>query len=261
MEARAAQLCACIRGGGIPVTCTPFMAIAHRGASSYAPENTFEAYDLALEMGARHIELDVHLTTDREVVVVHDDLLDRTTDGVGAVTACSLEEVKRLDAGAWFGPAWAGARIPTLAEVLDRYGQRVHLHIEIKETTAGLVPATVELVRRYGLTERVTITSFHLSALEETRRVAPELTTGWLVSEVSEAIIADTLRLGITQLCPRAAVATRHLVDDLHSRGLIVRAWGVNDEALMRAAVDAGVDGMTVNFIDVLLAHLAAVRP
>jgi glycerophosphoryl diester phosphodiesterase len=240
------------------VTSIPFMAIAHRGASSYAPENTFAAYDLALEMGAQHIELDVHLTTDGEVVVIHDDLLDRTTDGTGAVTACSLAEVKRLDAGAWFGPTWAGARVPTLAEVLDHYGQRAHLHIEIKETTAGLVPATVVLLRRFGLTERVTITSFHLSALQETRSIAPEVSTGWLVSDVSEAIVADTLRLGLAQLCPRAGVVTKELVDDLHGRGLIVRAWGVNDEGLMRAAVAAGVDGMTVNFPDVLLAHLAA---
>jgi glycerophosphoryl diester phosphodiesterase len=240
------------------VTSIPFMAIAHRGASSYAPENTFAAYDLALEMGAQHIELDVHLTTDGEVVVIHDDLLDRTTDGTGAVTACSLAEVKRLDAGAWFGPTWAGARVPTLAEVLDHYGQRAHLHIEIKETTAGLVPATGVLLRRFGLTERVTITSFHLSALQETRSIAPEVSTGWLVSDVSEAIVADTLRLGLAQLCPRAGVVTKELVDDLHGRGLIVRAWGVNDEGLMRAAVAAGVDGMTVNFPDVLLAHLAA---
>lgn len=235
----------------------PFMAIAHRGASSYAPENTFAAYDLALEMGARHIELDVHLTTDGQVVVIHDDLLDRTTDGSGPVAAHSLAELLRLDAGARFDPAYAGARIPTLSEVLARYGARVHLHIEIKGTTPGLVPATVALIRQHGLEGQVTITSFHLSALEETRRIAPELPTGWLVSVVNEAIVADTLRLGLTQLCPRADGVTPALVEDLHARGLVVRAWGVSDEALMRAAVDAGVDGMTVNFPDVLLAYLA----
>lgn len=236
----------------------PFMAIAHRGASSYAPENTFAAYDLALEMGARHIELDVHLTTDGQVVVIHDDLLDRTTDGSGPVAAHSLSELKQLDAGARFAPAYAGARIPTLSEVLARYGERVHLHIEIKGTTPGLVPATVALVRQHGASGSVTITSFHLSALEETRRVAPELPSGWLVSKVNEAIVADTLRLGLTQLCPRADLVTPALVEELHARGLVVRAWGVSDETLMRAAVDAGVDGMTVNFPDVLLAYLAA---
>ncbi|MHB1318656.1 MAG: glycerophosphodiester phosphodiesterase [Anaerolineae bacterium] len=235
----------------------PFMAIAHRGASSYAPENTFAAYDLALEMGARHIELDVHLTLDGEVVVIHDDLLDRTTDGSGPVAARSLAELKQLDAGYKFGPAYAGARIPTLSEVLVRYGQRVHLHVEIKGTTPGLVQATVALVRQHGLARSVTITSFHRSALEETRRIAPELPTGWLVGAVSEAVLADTLRLGLTQLCPRADLVTPALVQDLHARGLVVRAWGVSDEALMRAAVDAGVDGMTVNFPDVLLAYLA----
>jgi len=235
----------------------PFMAIAHRGASSYAPENTFAAYDLALEMGAQHIELDVHLTTDGQVVVIHDDLLDRTTDGTGPVAACSLAEIKALDAGAWFGPALAGERIPTLSEVLERYGRRAHLHTEIKGQTPGLVPATLGLVRQQDLTEHVTITSFHLSALEETRRLADELPTGWLVSAIDEAIVADTLRLGLTQLCPRADIVTAEMVNDLHGRGLVVRAWGVGDERLMRAALEAGVDGMTVNFPDVLLASLA----
>ncbi|MFO7698573.1 MAG: glycerophosphodiester phosphodiesterase family protein [Anaerolineae bacterium] len=235
----------------------PFMAIAHRGASSYAPENTFAAYDLALQMGARHIELDVHLTTDGHVVVIHDDLLDRTTDGTGPVAAHSLAELRLLDAGSRFGAAYSGARIPTLSEVLACYGGRVHLHIEIKGTTPGLVPATVALVRQYGMASSVTITSFHLSALEETRRVAPDLPTGWLVGVVNDAIVADTLRLGLTQLCPRADLVTPALVDDLHARGLVVRAWGVSDEQLMAAAIEAGVDGMTVNFPDVLLAALA----
>lgn len=233
-----------------------FMAIAHRGASSYAPENTVAAYDLALEMGARHIELDVHLTTDGQVVVIHDDLLDRTTDGTGPVADCTLADLKALDAGAWFGPAFAGARIPTLGEVLEWYGRRAHLHIEIKGRTPGLVPATLALIRKRELSEHVTITSFHLSALEETRRLAPELPTGWLVSAVDTAVIADTLRLGLTQLCPRADLVTAEMVSDLHRRGLVVRAWGVGDERLMLAALEAGVDGMTVNFPDVLLASL-----
>jgi len=244
--------------GGSIVSQHPFMAIAHRGASSYAPENTFAAYDLALEMGAQHIELDVHLTTDGQVVVIHDDRLDRTTDGSGPVAVCSLAELKALDAGSWFGQAFAGARIPTLDEVLERYGGRAHLHIEIKGQTSGLVPAAVTLIRERGLQAHVTITSFHLSALEETRQLAPELPTGWLVGTVDEAIIADTLHLGLTQLCPRADLVTPEMVAELHSRGLVVRAWGVSDEGLMHDAIEAGVDGMTVNFPDVLLAALAA---
>jgi len=237
------------------------MAIAHRGASSYAPENTLPAFDLALKMGASHIELDVHLTTDGEVVVIHDDALDRTSDGHGPVSGCSLAEIKGLDAGRWFGGPFAehGAepfRIPTLAEVLIRYGGRAHLHIEIKETTAALVPATVALIRESGLQQHVTLTSFHLQALVEARQIAPELEAGWLVAAPTEEIVSRALALGLAQICPRADQVTAEAVRALHARGLVVRAWGVSDEALMRRAVEAGVDGMTVNFPDVLLAYL-----
>jgi glycerophosphoryl diester phosphodiesterase len=233
-----------------------FMAIAHRGASSYAPENTPVAYDLALEMGATHIELDVHLSADGHVVVIHDDLVDRTTDGSGPVAAHSLAELRALDAGAWFGPAYAGQRIPTLDEVLADWGTRAHLHIEIKGRTPGLVERTVALVRRRGLAGSVTITSFMREALAETRALAPDLPTGWLVGEVTEEIIEATLALGLTQLCPRADCVSPELVARLHGLGLVVRAWGVSDEALMRRVADAGADGMTVNFPDKLLAYV-----
>src|SRR5882672_6085900 len=91
-----------------------FMAIAHRGASSYAPENTFAAFDVAIAMGARHIELDVHFSSDGHLVVIHDDAVNRTTDGAGPVTGHSLAALTALDAGAWFDPRFKGERIPTL---------------------------------------------------------------------------------------------------------------------------------------------------
>lgn len=234
-----------------------FMAIAHRGASSYAPENTMAAFDLALELGATHIELDVHLSADAHVVVIHDDALDRTTDGRGPVADRTLAELRALDAGAWFGAAFAGQRIPTLDEVLGRYGGRAHLHIEIKGRTPGLVERTAALIRQHGQAGGVTITSFMRSALEETRALAPELPTGWLVGEVTDEVIEATLAMGLGQVCPRGDQVTPALVERLHALGLVVRAWGVPDEALMRRVVDAGADGMTVNFPDKLLAYLA----
>ncbi len=235
----------------------PFMAIAHRGASSYAPENTPAAYDLAVEMGATHIELDVHLTADGEVVVIHDDLLDRTTNGHGPVAERTLAELRALDAGAWFAPEFARQRIPTLAEVLAGWGARAHLHIEIKGSTPSLVARTVALVRQHGLAEQVTITSFMREALAETRDLAPDLPTGWLVGEVTDSMVEEALAMGLTQLCPRADYVTPELVERLHGLGLVVRAWGVSDEVLMRRVADAGADGMTVNFPDKLLAYIS----
>jgi glycerophosphoryl diester phosphodiesterase len=238
------------------MTPTGFMAIAHRGASSYAPENTFAAFDLAIEMGARHLELDVHFSSDGHLVVIHDDTVDRTTDGSGPVTSRSLAALTALDAGAWFDPRFKGERIPTLGAVLERYWG-AHLHVELKGHSAGLAQRAVDMVRSSGIATNVTITSFQKAKLEETRAYAPELPTGWLVGEVSDAVVAQARAMGLTQLCPRAGAVTPELVSRLHAEGLVVRAWGVATEDLMRQVVTAGADGMTVNFPDKLLAYLA----
>ncbi len=235
------------------------MVIAHRGASSYAPENTFAAFDLALAMGVSHIELDVHFTSDDQIVVIHDDTVDRTTNGRGPVTSHTLAALTALDAGAWFGETFAGARIPTFADVLERYRGRAHIHTEIKGRSAHLAERTVDLVRRHGMSDHVTITSFQRASLAETRAYAPELPTGWLVGEVTDAIVADARAMGLTQLCPRANTITPDLVDRLHREGFVVRAWGVATEELMRRVVEAGADGMTVNFPDTLIAHLQSI--
>jgi glycerophosphoryl diester phosphodiesterase len=236
------------------------MCIAHRGASSYAPENTLAAFDLALAMGIMHIELDVHCTRDEQVVVIHDETVDRTTNGTGPVTNYTLAELRCLDAGAWFGAEFAGQRVSTYAEILARYGGRVHLHTEIKGHTAHLAQHTVDLIRQYNMTAQVTMTSFQQPPLQDIRTYAPELPTGWLVREVNETIITQAQQLGVTQLCPHAATVTPALVRHLHAQGFVVRAWGVTDEVLMRQVVDAGADGMTVNFPDKLVAYVQSRR-
>ncbi len=238
------------------MTTADFMIIAHRGASAYAPENTVAAFDLALQLGCRHLELDIDFTSDGHIVVMHDDTVDRTTNGTGPVGSHTLAELRALDAGSWFGTQFAGERIPTFAEVLERYQGRVHIHTEIKGRAAHLAPCTADVVRQYGMTDHVTVTSFQKPRLEEIRAYAPELPTGWLVSEVSDVTITQARELGLTQICPRAHTATPALVRHLHAEGFVVRAWGVADEVLMRHVVEAGADGMTVNFPDRLLAYL-----
>jgi len=232
------------------------MVIAHRGASSYAPENTLAAFDLALELGAHQIELDVHSTRDGHVVVIHDDTVDRTTNGSGPVASQTLAELRQLDAGAWFGATFAGERIPTFEEVLARYQGRVYLHVELKGHTPSLAPRTAELIRQHGMVGQVTITSFQQVRLEEIRTAAPELPSGWLVGDVSDAVIAQARAMEVAQLCPRANTVTPELVRRLHAEGFVVRAWGVTTEELMQQVVQAGADGMTVNFPDKLIAYL-----
>ena len=234
------------------------MVIAHRGASSYAPENTLAAFDLALEMRVRHIELDVALTSDNHPVVIHDDKVDRTTNGSGLVTSHTLAALRQLDAGSWFGAQFEGERIPTFDDVLARYNGRVHIHTEIKGKSASLSERTADLIRKHGMERQVTVTSFQSVRLEEMRAYAPELPTGWLVREVTDSIIAQAHAIGVSQLCPRADMVRPELVHRLRAEGFVARAWGVGTEELMQRVVQAGVDGMTVNLPDKLIAYLEA---
>ena len=113
------------------------------------------------------------------------------------------------------------------------------------------------MVRAHDMAQHVTFTSFQHTHLQTMQTYAPELPTGWLVGEISAAVIAQAHALGCTQLCPRASIVTAKIVQRLHTEGFIVRAWGVANEALMHQVVEAGADGMTVNFPDKLLAYMA----
>ena len=242
-----------------------FLCIAHRGASSYAPENTFAAFDKALELGVSHVELDVHFSRDGHIVVIHDDSLDRTTDGSGAVADMTLAELRNLDAGSWFGADYTGERIRTLAEIFEHYKSRLYFHIEIKGRAEGLASRTADMVRAHGMTKDVTFTSFWKPWLEETRSYAPELTTGWLVplergSQWDDSIMEQALELELDQIYPRADITTPDLVQKLRQNGFFVRCHGVYSEELMRHVVDCGASGMTVNFPDKLLAYRAGLE-
>src|SRR5256885_7285058 len=127
--------------------------IAHRGASGHAPEHTFAAYDRAVAMRADYLEQDLQQAAGGELVVMHDDTVDRTTDGSGRVDAHSLDEIRALDAGSWFGPEFAGERVPTLDEVLTRYGhaQRYYIETKVPETADAMEERLVSLLRRHEL--------------------------------------------------------------------------------------------------------------
>ena len=233
-----------------------FTNIAHRGASAYAPENTVASFDKALELGAGHVEMDLHFSGDGQIVVIHDDTLDRTTNGTGPVASHTLTQLKQLDAGAWFADRYAGERVPSLGELLERYKGEFHFHLEIKARAEHLSERAIDLVRGYGWLDRVTITSFQREPLQQARSYAPELPTGWLVRELEDGMVAQAQQMGVAEICPHASLVTADLVDDLHGKGFMVRAYGVGDEEVMRRVVDAGVDGMTIDFPDKLAEYL-----
>lgn len=234
----------------------PFAVIAHRGASFYAPENTYVSFDRALAMGAKHLELDVHMSADGKLVVIHDAKLDRTTNGSGMVGEKTLVELLSLDAGSWFGPEFTGERIPVLEDLMRRYRNRAHLHIEIKGGGQATVEEVGKLVRELEMADQVTVTSFSMDRIEEMRKGFPEIKTGILVREVTEPVMEKAKALGIAQICPRADQITPELVKALKERGFGVRAWGVRNEALMENVIHSGADGMTVDFPDKALKSL-----
>lgn len=228
-------------------------SIAHRGASAYAPENTFAAFELALEMGADAIETDLRQTADGEIVLLHDETVDRTTDGSGPVTDLTLAELRRLDAGSWFGERFAGERVPTLAETLDHFGHRTRLVLELKAPCEG---AALNQVREWGLLPNVVFTSFDLGILERLVAEEPQAACGYLTAAVQDGLLERLTQMGLSQVCPRAEIVGERLVARAHEAGLQVRAWGVRDEDTMQHLLDCGVDGMTVNWPDRLRSEI-----
>jgi glycerophosphoryl diester phosphodiesterase len=229
--------------------------IGHRGAAALAPENTWAGFDRALELSVDAIETDVQATSDGVLVLFHDLLLDRTTDGQGPVAETPWSVVRELDAGSWFESKYRGARVPSLDDFLERYGSRTHIALEIKQP--GVELEALRRVVELGLLKAVTFTSFDFEAVERIRHAEAEAAVGFLTSDISSASVARVLHAGFDQFCPPADAVTSDLVCGWKKLELNVRAWGVRTPALMHRAIEAGVDGMTVDFPDLLLQALA----
>ncbi|MEX0763274.1 MAG: glycerophosphodiester phosphodiesterase family protein [Dehalococcoidia bacterium] len=241
----------------------PFTLIAHRGFSSQAPENTFEAFDLALENGFSNFELDAQPSSDGVPVVIHDGVLDRTTSGSGPVGGATLAELKALDAGSWFGDgkAYAGVKIPTLEEVLLRYADRAHIHLELKSMEPELPAKVAALLIATGWLNvadsdefgvpGLTVTSFHIDQLHRSRRVLPpNVRHGWLLRAIDDTTLDLAGYVGVNGVYPRAATATAESVKDALSLGHSVRGWGVSGPDDIRRLVEAGAQGTTVDWPD-----------
>jgi len=239
------------------VTLSLVLIIAHRGASGHAPEHTFASYDLALKMGADYIEQDLQMTSDGVLVVLHDETLDRTTDCTGPVKAHTLAEIKRCDAGSWFGPKFAGQRVPTLEEVFQRYGRKANYYIETKspEIYPGMEEALLALLTKYGLRDRaardwqVLIQSFSPESLLRVRELDPSLPLIQLTQAGARPLVPVVSGYAVG-LGPSASDVDAQLVADAHAQCLSVHPYTVNDPAQMRDLIGLGVDGMFTNFPD-----------
>lgn len=218
--------------------------IAHRGASGTAPENTLAAFRLAASLGAAMIELDVQLSRDREVVVVHDDTVERTTDGRGRVSDLDLAALKTLDAGSWFGARFAGERIPTLAEVLATVS--LPINVELKRGGGdALVDRVLDTVRHAGAMDRVVFSSFEDEALSRLRRRDGDLALAVLRSAgtIGQALRAAE-RVSATALHLRNTRGWLRSIRNTPEIGPAVRIWTVNSQAEWEEFEAAGAVGM-----------------
>jgi glycerophosphoryl diester phosphodiesterase len=234
------------------------LAIAHRGASGYAPENTLAAFRRAVAQGVTFIETDLHLTRDVHFVAIHDDTVDRTTSGRGAVKEMTLAEVRKLDAGAWFASEFIGERVPILEEILDFSRKHdVVFYLELKSDGFwGGEHALISALRDSGEIQRMVIISFDPAILANLRKLEPLLMTGMLSDGQLANPFEQAQEIGARQLVLRGDLLTPNLLQEAHRRDIQVVCWTVNQPAHMRLLASAGVDGIMSDYPDRLLAAL-----
>jgi glycerophosphoryl diester phosphodiesterase len=222
------------------------LTIAHRGASANYPENTLCAFDAAVEAGADMCEFDVRMTHDAKVVVIHDATVIRTTGGRGTVAAMDLAALKRLDAGARFGPSFRGERIPTLDEVAATLGGRCGMDVELK--AAGLERAVCEILRRRGVTDSAVVSSFDWDQLKIVAEAEPGVRLALLADKEPAVMLEAAGAMGAYAMAPRFNLVNRELCAEAHRRGLKVLAWTVDRRGAMRRFIGDGVDGIMTNY-------------
>ena len=221
--------------------------IAHRGASGTFPENTLSAFRAAIDAGADMCELDVQLTRDGAMVVIHDEAVDRTTDGHGEVAELTLAELKVLDAGVKFkGAHVAGERIPTLDEVLDATSGRCGLNIELK--AAGLEHPVARLMTSRGALADSMVSSFEWEYLKKIHQLHFNIRIGLLADEKPVDLMMNAVAMRAYSINPRWDMVTADLCQAAHERGLKVFTWTVDADARMRALIECGVDGIMTNY-------------
>lgn len=247
------------------------LVMAHRGGKGLWPENTLYAFEQAVAMGVDVLEMDMHSTADGVLVVMHDDTVDRTTDGTGPVQSLTLEELKALDAGydwslddgATFPYRGQSITVPTVEEVFAAH-PTMPMNIEIKQAEPSITKPFCQLIREYGMVDKVLVASFHQETMNEFRLECPEVATATGEREVTVLFVLSKIYLDATYSPASQAmqvpeyrsglhVLTPRMVSAAHSRGLDVHAWTINDVEDMQRLIDLGVDGIITDYPDRLM--------
>lgn len=210
----------------------------HRGASSSYPENTMKAFKQAFFQGALGIEFDVRFSTDNEIVIIHDELIDRTSNGSGKVNSLTLKELRNFDFG-------FGEKIPTLKDVLLEFGNKYWLNIEIKEE--GLEEQLIQLLHKHKISEKFVISSFYGDVLNKIKEISGEIPTAFLydfpIYDLDE--LANEIR--INGIHPRKDQINQKLIVQAHERSLSVRGWTIDEIDLALNFASINIDGIITN--------------
>lgn len=229
--------------------------VAHRGASAVAPENTLSAFRRALAEGADAIELDVRLTADNELVVIHDASLRRTANSKGLVAHSTLAEIRLLDAGRWFDPRFAGERIPTLVEVFEIVPPTIGVNIELKPEHRGrrgalLVERCAQLIVRCKREASVLVTSFHHPLVALSKKRHPGIPAGILLHPLRQRALSPVriaTAIGADYIVFGGKTLSKRLTQKAHDQGIRVAEYTVNTEHRLRRASRYGVDAIITN--------------
>ncbi len=231
-----------------------FVNYAHRGACYYFPENTMSSFFAALSMGANGIETDIQRTRDDRLVLFHDDTVDRVTNGTGNLSDFSYKELYELFV---FGGKNRELRDKiVLLEDFLKYIAFKDLMFAIEFKQPFVEKDTICLLEKYGVREKTVLTSFNFDNLERAKEINEKYKIGYLVKKVNNDVIACLRELKGEELCPHSGQISRENVELWHRMGFHVRAWGISNSEVMQSVYDAGVDGMTVNFPDLLTAYI-----
>ena len=247
------------------------LVIAHRGGLGLNPENTLAAFKKAEELGADIIELDIHTSKDGQLVIMHDETIDRTTDGSGKVRDYTLSELKGFDAGyRWTADSGKtfpfrakGLQIPTLAEVLSEI-KNTAIIIEIKQSKPSLIKPLCELIKKHGLENKVIVASFSNKALLEFRSAFPQVATSTTKSEAVKFFILNqfylagfyspaAVALQVPEYYQGTKIVTERFIKTAKKQNIEVHAWTINDEADMKRMISLGVEGIVTDYPDRLL--------
>ena len=230
-----------------------FIIYAHRGASAYAPENTKVAFEKAIELKANGIELDLQKTKDGKIVIFHDDYIDKKSNGTGKIEEHTYQELLELDFGIWFDNKYKNEKIVLFEDFARDYLDK-DLTFAIELKVLGIEKETLEIINKYKVHNNIYITSFLYEALENVRKIDPNIKLSWLIEDrISKENIEKLLRINGTQICPRASLVSKEDIEIANNNGFGVRLWGIDNEEIMKKVYKLNIEGMTVNFPDKLI--------